>query len=335
MKFFELKMFYLTGLVAVCAGLYLYRYFKNKAKIKKLGDPTMVKAMCSSVSARKRAIKIFLKLAVMMLLITAMARPKAGLVTETVKGTGIDLIIVLDVSKSMLAKDTAPNRFERAKLELFSLIDKLKNDRIGLVLFSGAAFIQMPLTLDYSAAKLFIKKASIDALPRPGTAGSAAINICLDSFKRAGKRTKAIIMFTDGEFHDEGLLDAAEKAKDSAAAIYAVGFGTEVGGPIPVQKKGGVTDFKKDKKGNVVLSKMNLEKLRDITKITGGRYYTTAYTDMVERIIKDFDKLEKKGFEETRYTQFEEKFEIPLVLAGLMLLIESTLSDRKRRRRKK
>ena len=332
MKFFEMKMFYLLGFVLFCLILYLYQHYKKKAKIAKLGDAAMIHAMCGSVSVRKRVLKAFLKLAAMVLLITAMARPKAGLTTKTVKKTGIDVIVVLDVSKSMLAKDTAPNRFERAKLELLLLVDRLQSDRVGLVLFSGTAFMQMPLTLDYSAAKLFIKSAHIDALPRPGTAGAAAIDICLDVFDRVRGRTKTIVMFTDGEFHDEGLLQAAMRAKEAGVVINAVGFGTEAGGAIPMRKKGGVTELKKDKQGNVVLSKMNKEKLSNITQITGGGYYTISDSDVIKNIVKNFDKLEKKGLEETIYTQFEERFGIPLFLSCLMLLIESIVSDRRKKR---
>jgi Ca-activated chloride channel family protein len=331
MRFFDLDMFYLMAFVALSIALYVRERYKKREKMRRLGDEAMVRAMCSSVSGRKRLLKVFLKLTVMTLIILAMARPKAGLITETVTKKGIDLIVVLDVSKSMLATDTAPNRFERAKLELLSLVDKLKNDRIGLVLFSGTAFMQMPLTLDYSAAKLFIKNANIDTLPQPGTAGSAAIDICLDVFSRVSDRERAIVMFTDGEFHDKGLIPAANRAKDAGVLIFAVGLGTEAGGPIPVQKAGGIKDFKKDKDGNVVLSKMNRKKLKEMTRVTGGVYFTTAFTDMAGSVKRSIEKLERKGVEETRYADLEEKFYIPLFLAGILLIIESVISDRRKK----
>ncbi len=332
MKFFNIRIFYLTGIVLISILFYIRLHYKNKAKIARLGDEAMVRAMCGSVSTRKRFIKRLLKLTAMLLLITAMARPKAGLKAETVTKSGIDIIIALDVSKSMLTKDIAPNRFERAKLELLSLVDKLKNDRIALVLFSGSAFMQMPLTLDYSAAKLFIKNAYIDALPTPGSAGAAAVNISLDVFERVRGRAKAIVIFTDGEFHDKNMFEAAMRAKEGGVAIYAVGFGTESGGPIPVPKKGGVTNFKKDKMGKTVLSKMNVSNLIEATQITNGRYFLASEANMVGNIKNDFDALQKSGIKETIYTQFEEKFQIPLLLAALMLLADSLTSDRKKQK---
>ncbi|MFC1855702.1 VWA domain-containing protein [Thermodesulfobacteriota bacterium] len=330
MKFFDTKMFYLFWLILFCLILYLRLNRKNRKKIVRLGDADMIKSLMRSLSSKKRAFKIFLKLLAMALIIIALARPKSGLTTETVKKSGIDLIIVLDVSKSMLATDIAPNRFERAKLELLSLIDRLENDRIGLVMFSGTAFMQMPITLDYSAAKLFIKNADIDTLPQPGTAGSAAIDICIDVFDRSGDRGKAIVMFTDGEFHDKSLNDAAKRAKKKGIYIYTVGMGTESGGPIPIKKKGGLTDFKKDKDGNVVLSKMNKQKLFKISEITKGKYFTTKDVDLIGRVVASLEEHEKSAIEERRFEKFEEKFEFPLLLACLMLFLESLISDRKR-----
>ena len=330
MKFFVKDMFYLLALVLFSALLYLRLHKKNRRKMKKLGDVDMIARMIRSVSNKKRYIKIALKLSAMALIVVAMARPKAGLTTETVTKKGIDVIIVLDVSKSMLATDSAPNRFERAKLEMLSLIDRLDDDRIGLVLFSGTAFMQMPLTNDYSAARLFVKNVAIDTLPQPGTAGSAAINICLDVFKRESKRARAIVMFSDGEFHDEELIKSVQKAKEAGVVITTVGLGTESGGPIPLKQTGGITSFKKDKDGDVVLSKMNRKKLKNITETTGGTYLTTQMPDMIGRIIKNFDKLEKISIEETLFTQLEEQFELPLILAGLMLLIESLVTERRR-----
>lgn len=324
-------MFYLSAVVAVCALFYMRQKKKRNSKIKALGEPDMVRNMCGSVSGKKRFLKILLKLTAMMLLITAMARPKSGLKEETVQKRGIDIITVLDVSKSMLAKDTAPNRFERAKLELLSLIDKLESDRIGLVLFSGSAFMQMPLTLDYSAARLFVKSATVDSLPKPGSAGAHAIDICLNVFKRVVGRAKAIVIFTDGEFHDESLLEKVKSAKENDVAIYAIGFGTETGGPIPMREKSGVTDFKKDKKGNVVLSRMERKKLAEITRLTGGEYFTSADSEVIERIVSSFARLEKRGLKETIYTRFEEKFAIPLFLAGILLFIESLMNERKKK----
>ncbi len=329
-RFYDMEMFYLAGVIGVCLLLFLRQHFKKKAKMRNLGDIDIVRAMCGSVSKKKRALKVTLRLIAMMLLIVAIARPKAGLKAETVEKLGADIIVVLDVSKSMLAKDSAPNRFERAKLEMLAMINQLENDRIGLVLFSGSAFMQMPLTLDYSAAKLFVKQAYIDALPQPGSAGATAINLCLDVFERVEDRAKAIVMFTDGEFHDDALLEAGDRAKSAGVAIYAVGFGTEAGGPIPVRGKSGVTDFKKDKSGNVVLTKLDRAKLKQITYATGGGYFTVKNTKIADTLLENFSTLKKRSLTETRYSRFEEKFELPLILAALLLLLESMISGQKR-----
>lgn len=330
MRFYAKDMFYLLWLVFFSLLLYLRLHRKNRRKMETLGNTEMIKRMTASISTSKRYVKVALKLLAMVLIITALARPKAGLTTETVTKTGLDLIIVLDVSKSMLATDSAPNRFERAKLEILSLIGRLEDDRIGLVLFSGTAFMQMPLTNDYSAAKLFVKKVAIDTLPQPGSAGSAAINICLDVFMRESRRAKAIVMFSDGEFHDKELKEAVANAKKAGVTITTVGLGSEAGGTIPLKRRGGITDLKKDKDGNVVLSKMNRKMLKNITEETGGLYFTTKTPNMTTNIIMNLDKLERVDLEETRYTQFEEKFELPLFLAGLMLFIESLLGERKK-----
>ena len=331
MTFHELNMFYLVGFAIAGILLYLRLHYRNRAKMELLGDSDMVRRMCASLSGRKRFIKMALRIAAMLLIVVAMARPKAGIKEETVEKSGIDVILSLDVSKSMLAKDSAPNRFERAKLELLSLLDRLGNDRVSLVLFSGGAFVQMPLTLDYSAARLFIKSASIDTLPKPGTTGAAVIDKCVDVFKRVKGRTKAVVMFTDGEFHDVAFLRAGERAKEAGIAIFAVSLGTEKGGPIPVTMKGGVTDFKKDKKGNVVLTKVGKNNLVEITRTTGGEYYSVADERIIERIANSFRTLDQKATRETIYSQFEEKFEWPLMLAGLLLILEAALSDRKKK----
>jgi Ca-activated chloride channel family protein len=266
-------------------------------------------------------------------LIIAAADPQIGTKIENVKETGIDIYILLDVSLSMQAQDIKPSRLEKAKLEISNLIQELRGDRIGLIVFAGEPFVQFPLTSDYSAANLFLSAANVNSVPDQGTAIAAAINLATKSFGYSSKTEKVMVIFTDGEDHEGNLQDAIDKAKENGIKIYTIGLGSPDGVPIPVyNSQGQQTGFKTDSKGNVVLTKLDESALKDIASGTGGQYLRgTNDRDELDIIYKDISKIKKTEFGEKRVTDYEDRFYYFLAPGILLLLIEFFMSERKSR----
>jgi Ca-activated chloride channel family protein len=249
---------------------------------------------------------------------------------QEVKQTGIDVYILLDVSRSMAAEDIKPNRLEKAKYQISNLIQKLRGDRIGLIIFSGDAYIQFPLTTDYSAANLFLSAVDFNSVPQPGTAIASAITMAVQSFDSAAT-DKAIIAITDGEDH-EGDIDAAvEEATDKDIKIYTIGLGSPDGVPIPVyDNRGNESGFKQDNSGQTVLTKLNESVLKEIASNGNGKYYRgNNYEDYLDKIYNDLSKLEQAEFGVKKVTDYEDRFYYFLIPAILLLIIEIFISDKR------
>jgi Ca-activated chloride channel family protein len=272
-----------------------------------------------------------LVLASFLVLILALARPQFGTRVETVKREGHDIFVALDVSTSMLAEDVSPNRIAKARLEVSSLIDRLQGDRIGLIAFAGEAFVQCPLTLDYAAAKLFLSVMDTDLIPTPGTAVAEAIEKAVDSFVEGEKKSKVLIIITDGEDHDGSVEEAARKAAEQGIVIYPIGIGLPQGTPIPVYDQfGRQQGFKKDKSGEVVLSRLNEATLRSLGEITGGEYSRVTNSAIeLDRIYEELNDMDKKELANRQITIFDEKFQILLILAIVLMTVEVCLGDRR------
>jgi len=247
-----------------------------------------------------------------------------------VKQTGIDVYILLDVSLSMNAEDIKPNRLEKAKYQISNLINKLKGDRIGLVIFSGQAYVQFPLTTDYAAANLFLSAVDVNSVPQPGTAIASALNLAIDSFDSLSTE-KVIITITDGEDHEGDFMESVEDAVSNGIKIYTIGLGSTSGVPIPIYNgRGQQVGFKKDQAGNTVLTKLDEETLKQIAIAGNGKYFRgTNYEDHLNQIYTELSELEESEFGVKKVTDYEDRFYYFLIPAILLLIVELFISETK------
>jgi Ca-activated chloride channel family protein len=323
---------YLIALWLIPALIVLFVLFNRNRKrlLEKFADKDIHKFIMYSYSGAKSKFKFALILVVLSLLIIAFSNPQVGTKMQEVKQTGIDVYILLDVSRSMAAEDIKPNRLEKAKYQISNLIQKLRGDRIGLIVFSGDAYIQFPLTTDYSAANLFLSAVDFNSVPQPGTAIASAINMAVQSFDSAAT-DKAIILITDGEDH-EGDIDAAvDEATELEIKIYTIGLGSPDGLPIPVyDNRGKQVGFKQDNNGQTVLTRLNENILREIADNGNGKYYRgNNYEDYLEKIYSDLSTLEQAEFGVKKVTDYEDRFYYFLIPAIILLIIELFITDKR------
>lgn len=323
---------YLYALWIIPALIVLFYLFNKNRKrlLEKFADRELHKTIIYSFSRVKTKIKFGILLIAYALIIIAYANPQVGTKMQEVKQTGIDVYILLDVSRSMQAEDIKPNRLEKAKFQISSLIQKLQGDRIGLVIFSGEAYIQFPLTTDYSAANLFLSAVDFSSVPQPGTAIASAINLATQSFDSA-TTDKAIIIITDGEDHEGDVDKAVEDAVDKGIKIYTIGLGSPEGAPIPVyDNRGKITGFKQDANGQTILTKLNEDVLMQIAKNGNGAYYRgNNYEDYLDKIYTDLSKLEQSEYGVKKVTDYEDRFYYFLAPAILLLLLEIFITDKR------
>lgn len=282
-------------------------------------------------STAKNIYKFALVFLAVTLIIFGLANPQIGSKIEEVKQVGIDVFILLDVSLSMKAEDIKPNRLEKAKHDIAKLIQKLRGDRIGLIVFSGDAYVQFPLTTDYSAANLFLQAVDVTSVPQPGTNIGKAIELARQSFKKESETSKAIVVITDGEDHEGNIEKMAEEVAGEGISVYAIGLGSPAGVPIPVYNKAGVkTGYKKDRKGNVVLTKLDETSLQKITSVGKGKYYRGSNTeDELDLIYRDLSSYEQTEYGATKITEYEDRFYYLLAPALLLLFLEFFISLKK------
>lgn len=295
--------------------------------------------LVASRSLKKRKIKIFLECLVVLFSVLALARPQFGQSSQKVKSQGIELLVALDVSNSMMAEDIKPSRLEHAKNEITRLITTLGGDRVGLIAFAGSAVLLSPMTNDYSALRLFLDSSGPESVTSQGTDFKAAIDTGLGALKRGGidsdetlRVTKVMLLVTDGESTTSDALEAARKAGKEGFRIFTLGIGTRAGAPIPERDNfGNLKGYKKDKSGTTVLSTANESALSDIAQAGGGGYYHSDFSGQaIELIKKDIDKMQKTEFDVDFATNYDERFQILIGIAIMFALIEFLLSDRKR-----
>ncbi|HEX8514910.1 MAG TPA: VWA domain-containing protein [Bacteroidia bacterium] len=331
----QFENIYFVYAFAVIPVILLIRWFTarwKKKALKNYGELTVIKQLFPDLSKTKQAWKfIFLNIA-FVLLVIGMINPQIGTHLEEVKRKGADIMICLDVSNSMRAEDLLPNRLDRSKLAIAKLVDKLEGDRIGIIVFGGEAYVQLPITTDYAAAKLFLHSISTDMIPTQGTDIEKAINLAVESFGKDEGKNKAVVIITDGENHDQDALDAAEAAAAKGISIHTIGMGSENGAPIPVYK-GNVQDgFRKDKEGNTIITKLNEQVLKEIAASGNGVYVRATNSDAgLNSVLSEIDKLEKKQFDSKMYSDYEDRFQWFIAGALLFLLAEILLSERKSR----
>lgn len=280
-------------------------------------------------------VKTFIKFGLIsfsaVLLIFALANPQVGSKIEEVKQVGIDVYILLDVSNSMQAEDIKPTRLTKAKYEISKLINRLRGDRIGLIVFAGQAYVQFPLTTDYSAADLFLTAVDHSTVPQQGTAIAPAIELAMQSFKHDEATQKAIIIITDGEDHEGNLNEVVSEATQAGVVIYSIGMGSPTGVPIPVYNSSGIqVDYRKDREGNVVLTKLDESTLEEIASLGKGKYYRSTNTsDELNQIYNDLSKLEQTEYGTTRITDYEDRYYYFLIPALILLIMEIFVSNKK------
>jgi Ca-activated chloride channel family protein len=304
---------------------------RKRRIMSRIGDPEVVSRLMGGVSdARKRIKFLFFSLAWASLVVGA-ADPQVGSRMENVKRKGIDMVIALDVSNSMLAEDIKPNRLERSRQAISRLIGKLEGDRLGMVVFAGKAYMQMPVTTDYAAARLMLSTVNTDLIPVQGTAIGDAIELASRSFDE-NDHQKAIIVITDGENHQGDAVEAAKKAAENGIIVYTIGMGLPDGGPIPVFQGGRQVGFKKDKQGNTIVTRLNDEMLSEIAAAGNGIYVRANNSRAgLDRVFKEINALEKSEIESRVFSDYEHRFQYFLALAVLFLLTELLISSRKSR----
>ncbi len=305
----------------------------KKRAMKKFGESHLINKLMPDVSRSKPFLKFILLLLAYSLIIVGLANPQIGSKLETIQRKGIDIVIAVDVSNSMLAEDIKPNRIQRARQSISKLVDDLKNDRIGIVVFAGNAYTQLPITTDYSAAKLFLSTINTDIVPNQGTAIAEAIKLSIESFSE-NDHEKAIIIITDGEDHEGNAIEAAKKAVEKGIRVYTIGMGLTEGAPIPVYDKyGNQQGFKKDLSNNTVITKLNEDMLRQIATAGDGKYVRANNTQAgLGLIFNEINKLEKTEFESRVFSDYEDRFQYLIGLAVLLMLIEFIIFERRGKR---
>ena len=299
----------------------------------RFGERELVAKLSRSVSRWRQNAKNMMILLALACLAIAVARPQIGTHAVPVKAEGIDLVFALDTSLSMLAEDIKPNRLTRAKHEMSALMDKLRGDRVGIVIFSGASFIQCPLTFDYSAAKMFLDSVNTNSISVPGTALESAIRTALRAFENSPPNSaKVIVALTDGESHDGDALKAAEDAEKAGVKIYAIGIGSEKGELIPLRdEQGNLSGYKKDRDGNVVMTKLDQLTLEKIAALTNGQFYHVSSGGIeLEKIYGEIANMAKTERETQLVMRYEEQYQYFIGAALLLLAAELLVSERKR-----
>jgi Ca-activated chloride channel family protein len=326
------KPVFLYALILIpLAGLFLWwASRRHQADLARLGNPNLLQRLSSTVNWRGRRWKDALWLVVLALLLIALARPMWGSVTERVEQEGIQVMVALDVSESMLAQDIKPDRLSRAKMEIADLMSRMGGDEIGLVLFSGASFVQFPLTSDYATALSFLDNARPEVISRPGTAIGDAIRTAMAGFDANRASQKVIVLITDGEDHEGEVLSMAERAAEQGILIYTIGFGSPDGEPIPeYNDRGEVVGYKKDQNGEVVLSRLDEATLQQIAEVGGGQYFrATANGSELAAFVEELSMLQKAEMSALLEIRGIERFQMFLLAVLVLMVVIEMIPDR-------
>jgi len=333
MLHFEHKEFFLLLLlIPLVVALYFYVQYQTKNQLQKIGNIDLIKRLMPDRNEKKSLVKFILFNIILFFLIIGLAQPQMGTKMEKVQRKGIDVMIALDVSKSMLSQDVVPSRLERSKLLIQTLLKKLDGDRVGLVIFAGNAYLQMPLTVDYSSLLLYLRSINTNSVPTQGTNITSALEQSEDAFNATDKKHKAIIVITDGEDHEENAIDKAEELASDGTKIFTVGVGTPNGGTIPLyDQNGNITGEKKDENGQPIISKMNPNMLQALAKAGTGNYYILDNSKQVADFMsKDIAKIETKTINDKVFTDFVEQFQYFLFFALILLIADFFITYRKK-----
>lgn len=328
-RFEHTEYLYAFAVIPFLVVFFVWVAYARQRAIRRFGDYLLVKKLIPEMSKYKHGIKFSILMAALSLMIIGWANPQWGTKKEKVKLKSVDVFIAIDISQSMLAEDISPNRLERAKKFCQSLVNELKGERIGLIVFAGNAYLQMPLTTDYAAAELFVRSVNTRQAPTQGTAISEAIDLAERSFEKDNKHHKALIIVTDGESHDQDAIDRAREANKNGLLIFPIGVGTSEGAYIPTIYAG-QRGVKTDQTGNAVRSKLNEDMLGKLAKEGNGAYFNLVEGDQVVKALRvRIDSVEKREIEQRSFNEYESYFQYFLAAGLLLMLMEFFISYRK------
>lgn len=322
---------YLWGLLIIplLAMFFVWSRISRRRALKKFGQQEILGQLMPYSSGNRPVVKFIILMLALAFFIVGIARPQFGSKLKTEKREGVELMIALDVSNSMMAEDIQPNRLERAKRAISRLIDRLKDDKIGLIVFAGDAYTQLPITSDYNSAKLFLNSVNTQIVPKQGTAIGAAIDLARKSFTPNGEANKAIVIITDGENHEDDALASAKVALDEGAIVHTIGMGLPSGSPIPVLRNG-QTDYLKDRDGNVVVTKLNEQMLEQIAAAGGGIYVRANNAQVgLSALFDEINAMEKQEMETRTYSEYDDQFQYFFAVGLFLLLLEFVILERK------
>lgn len=317
---------YLLIIIPVIIVIRLLEMRKRKLKLKKFGDLSLLKQLMPDVSSSRKSLKFWLMIAALALLIVMLARPQMGTKISQEKRKGIEVIISLDISNSMRAEDVVPSRLDKSKLLVENMVDNFSNDKVGLVVFAGDAFIQLPITSDYVSAKMFLQNTDPSLIATQGTDLAGAIELSSKSFTQQDKVGRAILIITDGEDHEGGAIEAAEKARKNGIRVFVLGVGSTKGSPVPDGNGG----YMKDNSGQEVISALNEEMCKQVAQAGGGAYIHVDNTSLAQRQLNDeLTKLQKGDISSVVYSEYDEQFQAVGILVLILLIIEMLILERK------
>jgi Ca-activated chloride channel family protein len=322
---------YLWGLLIIplLTVIFLWSRIARKKALRRFGNEEILKQLMPFSSKGRPIFKFIVLMLALAFFITGIARPQFGSKLKKVKREGVELIIALDVSNSMMAEDIQPDRLERAKRAIARLIDRLKDDKIGLIVFAGEAYTQLPITSDYNSAKLFLNSVNTQIVPRQGTAIGAAINLAVRSFTPNGQANKAIIIITDGENHEDDAVSAAKNAVEKGIVVHTIGMGLPEGSPIPVLKNG-QKDYLKDRDGKVVVTKLDEKMLEQIASVGEGIYVRANNAQIgLNALFDEINKMEKEEMESRVYSEYNDQFQYFFAAGLFLLLLEFIILERR------
>lgn len=328
LKFYSPEYLYLLILLPLLCLLYYYSNWQRRRRLARYGDVELLKQLMPDVSKYRPSLKFWLTLAGMAMLILALARPQYGSKSETVVSKGIEAVIALDISNSMMAQDVAPSRLDKSKKIISKLLDGFDKDKVGLIVFAGDAFVQLPITNDFISAKMFLDNIDPSLITKQGTDVGSAINLAAKSFTPNKAVGKAIIVITDGENHEGGAEEAAKAAAENGMKVYVLGVGTSEGTPIPAGE--GSDNYLTDKQGQVVVTRLNEQMAQQIALAGNGAYIHVDNTNKAQdQLQEQLDKLSKADVENNVYTDFEEQFQWFAWVAFILLFVEMIILMRK------
>lgn len=329
-QFEHTKYLYLLFVIGIFFLLFLSRMRWRRLSIRKFGDSGLMDRLIMFSSPAKIRLKFVINAVAFSFLVMAIANLQFGSKMEKVKREGVDLVIALDLSNSMLAEDMKPNRLENAKQFVYQFMSKMENDRVGLIVFAGKAYVQMPLTVDYSAARLFLSNLNTEMIPTQGTAIGDAIEMSKQLFNEGEKKYKVLLIISDGENHEDDAAEIAKKATHDGITVFTIGVGTVQGAPIPVYSNGIQVDYKKDAEGSIVLSKLNEEALQKVAVKGNGKYYRLANQEYaIKNLMNDLLKVERKEISASMFTEYESKFQYFLAISLFLLLLDFLIFEKK------